>query len=224
MSTDEPVCNTQLSSDLRSCMIFFSILKSQIIKARKNLNVYFDFYCDMCLLKLFLHHLHMNKDSFHNRCTINTVEFLWGRPSFTMQPRISGCNCCTEGIRNTLFQFSLLSLRHTLVWTNYWLLQTDSSPLQLFSLQFPFILPLCFLYSLFLFFCFPGIVFLKKILVLLNQYPHCSSKDPFLLFGHWLKWNQNQVSFSHSVVPAETDTLGWCIQNNIGYINRTPMG
>lgn len=136
MSTDEPVCNTQLSSDLRSCMIFFSILKSQIITARKNLNVYFDFYCDMCLLKLFLHHLHTNNNSFHNRCTINTVEFLWGRQSFTMQPRISGCNCCTEGIRNTLFQFSLLSLRHTLVWTNYWLLQTDSSPLQLFLCSF----------------------------------------------------------------------------------------
>lgn len=44
MSTDEPVCNTQLSSDIRSCMIILSILKLKIIKdTEKKPNVWFDF-------------------------------------------------------------------------------------------------------------------------------------------------------------------------------------
>ena len=54
MSTDEPVCNTQLSYDYKKLHDYF-FLKSQIIKTteKKQLNVQFDFYCDMCFFLWF---------------------------------------------------------------------------------------------------------------------------------------------------------------------------
>lgn len=86
----------------------------------------------------------------------------------------------------------------------------DSSTFQLFSLQFALVLLLCFLlFSIFVLLFFRYFVFCEKMPVF-SQITTITvvPKIPFCYLG--MGWNGIKLKFSHSVMPAETGTIGFC--------------
>lgn len=173
MSTDEPVCNTQLilwyKKSHDHLMFFSPFLQNTIIKAvtkkkKKRWLMSTFWYCDFCCPSLIK--LQSPKAISLHKHTENVRDDLgWSAQSNEDWTLYATWNFyLPENIRKSYFQPPLLSPRLTLVWTGYWLLQMDSSPLS-FSFQFPLFLLICFHDSVLVHFAFSGVFFFYLSLV-----------------------------------------------------------